>query len=676
MRTRRRLAVALAIVAVTGCARPKAELPVALIPVEHPDLGAIEQVAREQLEAQRSKLDSALAKPADRRELAGAFGGMAELYHAYELYDAAAACYRNAERLDPESFLWPYYLGALRQAAGDLEAAAASFERALEISAGDLPCRRRLGEVRLALGDAEAAREHFQWLLAGSDDDAVAAAAHFGLGRAAKAAGDAEQAVWHFERTLELQPDAGAVHYPLAQALRGLGRLDEARAQLAENGAGEVVSPDRLMERLQSLAISSGAYLKRGNQALMSGRLEEAEAELRGAVAADPEAAGARRNLALTLIRRGDVDGAIAQLEAAAEVDPDDVWIHVDLGNAYLSKGLPDEAAGSFKQAVTLDPELAQARFNLANVLIGQGRWSEARAHLEATLRLDPGDARARYQLAMANRQVGDHEAAIRELYALLKEQPTFTVARKGLAQALVQSKRGREAIRVYRQGIQLDLPKTEKIELLDAMANLLWRRNQRQEAIAAWRQAAAIAPESSEAWTNLANALQLNSGRAEAGRAEARELFARAVMLDPANATAWLSEARLWILAAELGIARQRLEAALAAVPDHAGLNDTLARLLATAPSAAIRDGERAMALARKAYALESSIEHAETFGMALAEAGRFEEAVRWQRSLINEAARQGNQGVMPRLVANLRRYEQRLSIRMSAGPRSAGPR
>ena len=658
-----RAIVALVLLSVLGCARRAANLPEGLIPIEHPDLSSIEKVAREQLEKQRSAIDEA-KKRGDRRKLAGAFGGMGELYHAYDLFGAAGASYRNAELLDPESFLWPYYLGALQQSAGDLEAAAASLERALAKRDDDRPCRRRLGEARLALGDATAAREHFRWLL-DDGDDAFAAAAHFGVGRAAAAAGNTKQAVRHFERALELQPDAGVVHYPLAQALRSLGQLQKARRRLEEDATGEVHSPDRLMERLESLAISSGAHLKRGNQALVNGRLDEAEAELRKAVTADPKATSARRNLALALIRKGDTDGAIEELNAAAAIDPNDVWIHVDLGNAYLSKGRAETAARSLEQAVALDPELAQARFSLANALIGLGRWGDARPHLETALRLDPAHVRARYQLAMANHHTGDSTSAIQELYSLVHDEPSFTVARLALAEILTESRRGREAMTVYRQGLRLKLPADERIELLNAQAKLSWRQNRRREAIVAWRQATKVVPGSSQAWTDLANALQL-SGK----RGEARKLFAKAVKLDPSNAIAWLSEARLWILASDFQTARDRLEAALAAVPDDAGLNDTLARLLATAPTAEVRDGDRAMALARKAYALESSIQHAETFGMALIEARRFEEAVRWQRSLINEAARQGDQAALPRLMANLKRYESRQPIRMSADP------
>mgnify|MGYP000113778642 CR=1 FL=1 len=60
-----------------------------------------------------------------RQEVRGA-GVVGEQPHLLDLsledlLDPAAACYRNAERLDRESFLWPYYLGAVYQAEGDLD---------------------------------------------------------------------------------------------------------------------------------------------------------------------------------------------------------------------------------------------------------------------------------------------------------------------------------------------------------------------------------------------------------------------------------------------------------------------------------------------------------------------------------------------------------------------------
>ena len=56
-----------------------------------------------------------------------AYGGLGQLYHAYELTSAAEASYRNANRLAPEEHRWLQLLGDLYDQTGRLEEAEASF---------------------------------------------------------------------------------------------------------------------------------------------------------------------------------------------------------------------------------------------------------------------------------------------------------------------------------------------------------------------------------------------------------------------------------------------------------------------------------------------------------------------------------------------------------------------
>ncbi|MEE8523212.1 MAG: tetratricopeptide repeat protein [Thermoanaerobaculia bacterium] len=638
-----------------ACHRQPVVAPGELVKVTVPDLTAVEEVVVGQLEDARSKLDSELARSSDRRRIANAFGGLGELYHAYEI--PAAACYANAHRLDPESFLWPYYLGVVRQAAGDFKAAATSFEKALALRPNDAPTRQRLGEVLLARGEA-AAEDHFQALLA---DEDFAAAARFGLGRAAVVRGDAGAAVEHFETVLELQPEAGLVHHHLGMALRQLGRDAEAAAHLERQGSGEVTWPDRLVERIESLAISAGAYFGRGNRALVNGLLDQAVDQFRRAIETDPELTEARRNLAVALRQQGDLDGSLQELRDAADVDPDNVWVQLDLGNAYRAKGLAEQAIESYERAVALAPDFASAHFNLANALIGLERWSQARPHLEAALALDPRDGRARYLEAMARHRSGDTTAAVSRLRALVADEPALVAARQGLASIYIETGRAARAVQVYRQGLELELPEEDKVRIHTALADLHWKAGRRDATIEEWRRAAELQPDSSYIQTQLANVLQF-SGFEE----EARELFAVATELDPRNATAWLAETSLWIRDHQYQQGRRRLEEALRHLANDPGLNHNLARLLATCPDAAIRDGRRSLELGRKAYALDDSVDHAETIGMALAEMGDFENAIKWQNDLVQRAVLSNDQTLIRRLVARLRSYENRQPVRV----------
>jgi cytochrome c-type biogenesis protein CcmH/NrfG len=77
-------------------------------------------------------------------------------------------------------------------------------------------------------------------------------------------------------------------------------------------------------------------------------------------------------------------------------------------------------------------------------------------------------------------------------------------------------------------------------------------------------------------------------------------------------------------------------LESGLASLPGDPYLQQQLAVVRAAAPEASVRDGERAVELARAAYAAMPGPGPGQAVAMAYAEAGRFEEAVRAQERLL----------------------------------------
>ena len=108
----------------------------------------------------------------------------------------------------------------------------------------------------------------------------------------------------------------------------------------------------------------------------------------------------------------------------------------------------------------------------------------------------------------------------------------------------------------------------------------------------------------------------------------------------------------------------RQLLERGLAELPESSRLAAALARLLAACPDPLLRDGEQATRLALQLVAAEKSLENAETLAMALAESGRLEQAIEWQREVIRQAeAALAGPDSLARLQAQLERYEQGLS-------------
>jgi hypothetical protein len=100
---------------------------------------------------------------------------------------------------------------------------------------------------------------------------------------------------------------------------------------------------------------------------------------------------------------------------------------------------------------------------------------------------------------------------------------------------------------------------------------------------------------------------------------------------------------------------------------PNELAFARAAARILAAAPDNSVRDGSRAMAIARALQSRQPpTIELAEIMAMAAAETGQYGDAVRWQRQALEVAAGGGKREVADRLAGNLKLYEQGRPCRM----------
>src|SRR4029079_2399681 len=96
-----------------------------LLPVPEPRLDDLEPAVAEQIRDAQERTAGIVAKGGSSREIGGAYGSLARVYHAYELLDSAEPAYLNARRLASGNSEWPHLLGVLYQQTGRLEEAAA-----------------------------------------------------------------------------------------------------------------------------------------------------------------------------------------------------------------------------------------------------------------------------------------------------------------------------------------------------------------------------------------------------------------------------------------------------------------------------------------------------------------------------------------------------------------------
>ncbi|MBI5906405.1 MAG: tetratricopeptide repeat protein [Deltaproteobacteria bacterium] len=108
------------------------------------------------------------------------------------------------------------------------------------------------------------------------------------------------------------------------------------------------------------------------------GRLEEAGARYRLAIALDPEMAAPRENLGILLARSGRYAEAIEEGRKAVELEPRNAAARGSLASSYCGCGRFEEGIREFRMAVELEPRNARARAGLAQAYFAMGSYREA----------------------------------------------------------------------------------------------------------------------------------------------------------------------------------------------------------------------------------------------------------------------------------------------------------
>lgn len=191
------------------------------------------------------------------------------------------------------------------------------------------------------------------------------------------------------------------------------------------------------------------------------------------------QAATARELAAATsdprLIRAGqalvthNIPEAEMLLRQALRDNPTDIAAIRMLAEVAGRIGRYRDAENLLRRAVELAPEFDAARHNLALILFRQARPAEARVEVDRLLARDPADRAARNLLAAVLSQLGEHEASIALYEQLLGEHD-------GHPWLWLSHGHGLKTV------------------------------GRTPEAIAAYRRAVAIRPETGEAWWSLAN--------------------------------------------------------------------------------------------------------------------------------------------------------------------------
>lgn len=384
-------------------------------------------------------------------------------------------------------------LGDLYSRSGQWRLARVAYEQALAREADDLRYRQQLGVVCSRMGELEQAAAALETVL-DAQQKRSAAAAHE-LGHVYLQQGRFARALEAYRHAAQQQPGEPAYRRSVATALRRLGRLDEATAELHDliAGAGD----------------DAATYAELGEVYAEAGRGIEAVESYARAVALRPD--DPRLYARLGRMRRsiGDLLGARAALQRAVELHSSDAAVQDELGQVLAACGEMESALAAYRAAVSLDPQCAAYHRRLGALLRDCGDLDDAAAALRVALELRPESAETYGELAELLWRTGETEQALdayRRAHALAPDSPDHA---RALGLAYSRLGRARDAERLLREALALAPARADLHYDYGVAAEAL---EQWDTALAAYEQAARLDPQRAD-YARAAGALLLRRG-------------------------------------------------------------------------------------------------------------------------------------------------------------------
>jgi tetratricopeptide (TPR) repeat protein len=336
-----------------------------------------------------------------------------------------------------------YWRGRAEQAAGDQDAAVATYRAAIEAGKG----RADSVEAYLALARLQADQGQLavaqQTLSEAQEKLPPSGALHKALGEIAMSRGEYEAAYAAFQKALALDSGDTRARFLGATALTRLGRFDEALAAFATVGETDKDFP--------------GLAVERGRLFEESGKNDQALKEYEAALAKSPDDPDVMIRVGCSRVVAGKSAEAQEILDKALKVRQRSAEVNYCLGRALFEEDHTVDALPRLERAVDIDPTRAVYHLYVAWIMAEMGRLRDASASLDKALELDKGLADAYWQRGRLKQKQGAVKDAIRDLQHALELKPSRIEALSDLASAYADIGRMPEALKTWEEAIARD---------------------------------------------------------------------------------------------------------------------------------------------------------------------------------------------------------------------------
>jgi tetratricopeptide (TPR) repeat protein len=272
-------------------------------------------------------------------------------------------------------------------------------------------------------------------------------------------------------------------------------------------------------------------------------------------------------------------------------------------------------------------------------------------------IKANPKDVRAYAHRAAALVWKGDVDAALQDFDEAIRLNPKAAPPWNARGSAWYKKEQFDKAISDYDKAIELE-PKY--VEAYANRASAWYAKKQFAKAVSDFDKAIELEPKFVDAYASRALAwVDLNQPD------KAIKDYDEVIRLDPSFVEAFSNRGVCWRQKKQFDKALRDYDAALQLDPKSITALNSKAFLLATCPDAKFRDGKKAVELARKACEIEEwkNIALIDTLAAAYAEAGEFDEAVKWMTKALSDQDYAKQAGDMGRKM--LEQYKQKKPFR-----------